>query len=746
MLAGVSIITAILGFAFVIFIHELGHFLFAKWAGVKVERFSIGMGWVIWSRTIGETEYALSILPIGGYVKMLGQEDLPGQHLESSDARSFSNKHPGWRAAILFGGVLFNIVSSYIIMLILAWYGLPVIKPQIGTVEQFVMNERGEEVTTPAWSHNLRTGDTVLTINGEKIRSFTDIFMYSMLSSTEPVAIQLQRQDGTVYEERLTPVYSAARGSHTLGINVPQGLRIGSVVSLADSGSGIQEHDRIVGIVGVDENYDEMQLVGQQANIRLSEYVGQDIEIRIDRQGETQTVPLRYIGNSYYDLINPSFSSLVYVLEVMDGLPADEAGVQGGDFIYRVNGVEVINATHLQGLVRKAALAQEDIDLEVYRLDDQGAYQVQRMSMRAAVDDHTGKSIIGVYMGGNDIGVAGPVLSHRPVPGSQNVPLQEAGIAAGAVILRTDMPSIESLADVRQTTALSVEVASRGQIHTVPLSKAQWRSLIKIKAPGFWQKLFRIKARPSAWEMLRGSRVHKAATEEDPVLLLSRLPNKEFSEAERFEVDLYSFDKEQRQAFYQIKKDDRIVAMRAATADSDFALMLLRGAADEDISWQDVKLADAGSALQLMVEERPYQLESWTEGFDVANDMCSQIIVTTLNIIPRFFKSADEGGIEASKSLSGPIGIFAGMKQKTEYFGFASFLKLLAFIGINLFMVNLLPIPIVDGGQLVFLGIEVIIRRPVPMVVVEVANYMGLLLIVALMIFILGIDIERHLL
>src|SRR5258708_10643671 len=103
-----------LGFGFVIFIHELGHFLFAKWAGVKVERFSIGFGPVIFKKTIGETEYALSLLPLGGYVKMLGQEDLPTDIPEEVklNPRSYLAVGPLWQAAILLAGVLFNLVSS----------------------------------------------------------------------------------------------------------------------------------------------------------------------------------------------------------------------------------------------------------------------------------------------------------------------------------------------------------------------------------------------------------------------------------------------------------------------------------------------------------------------------------------------------------------------------------------------------------------------------------------------------------
>ena len=77
-------LSVILGLGAVIFFHELGHFAVAKWCDVHVERFSIGIGPIIWSRQKGETEYALSALPFGGYVKMLGQDDNPNNMAEEN--------------------------------------------------------------------------------------------------------------------------------------------------------------------------------------------------------------------------------------------------------------------------------------------------------------------------------------------------------------------------------------------------------------------------------------------------------------------------------------------------------------------------------------------------------------------------------------------------------------------------------------------------------------------------------------
>ena len=110
-----SILLAALGLGFVIFIHELGHFAVAKWCDVNVERFSIGFGPVIWSRTWGETEYALSLVPFGGYVKMLGQDDMDPNQMTSDEIaenpRSYSSKKVWQRMLIISAGVIMNIIG-----------------------------------------------------------------------------------------------------------------------------------------------------------------------------------------------------------------------------------------------------------------------------------------------------------------------------------------------------------------------------------------------------------------------------------------------------------------------------------------------------------------------------------------------------------------------------------------------------------------------------------------------------------
>jgi regulator of sigma E protease len=165
------------GLAFVValgvlvFVHECGHFLTAKRLGVKVLRFSIGFGPIIWKRQPGETEYALSGIPLGGYVKMLG-EDADGDPVPPEELhRAFSSQGPRKRAAIIAAGPLTNFVFAFLVYtLVYAAAGAPMpsTEPKLG----------GVSASMPADRAGLRTGDRVVSINGASIDT------WEMLSKT----------------------------------------------------------------------------------------------------------------------------------------------------------------------------------------------------------------------------------------------------------------------------------------------------------------------------------------------------------------------------------------------------------------------------------------------------------------------------------------------------------------------------------------------------------------------------------
>jgi regulator of sigma E protease len=117
-----------LGLGFVIFIHELGHFALAKWADVKVDKFSIGFGPTLVGFQWGETYYSLSIIPLGGFVKMLGENPTEDGQEAQSDPRSYLNKTVGARMGIISAGVIMNLITGFFFFFFAYRFGLPLFR------------------------------------------------------------------------------------------------------------------------------------------------------------------------------------------------------------------------------------------------------------------------------------------------------------------------------------------------------------------------------------------------------------------------------------------------------------------------------------------------------------------------------------------------------------------------------------------------------------------------------------------
>jgi regulator of sigma E protease len=196
------ILLAALGLGLVIFIHELGHFAVAKWCGVKVERFSIGFGPILWKATRGETEYALSAIPFGGYVKMLGQDDAdPKQMADDSiakDPRSYTAKSVPQRIAIISAGVINNMISAVFFFVIAFMFGVQFQPAVIGNVVPGM----------PGWEAGLRQGDKITRINNreDKELSFTDIRLAVALSNADEQIEIMGLRNGKSFTTKVKPV------------------------------------------------------------------------------------------------------------------------------------------------------------------------------------------------------------------------------------------------------------------------------------------------------------------------------------------------------------------------------------------------------------------------------------------------------------------------------------------------------------------------------------------------------------
>src|SRR5665647_1798046 len=165
-----------------IFVHELGHFLAARIGGVGVLKFSLGFGPKIVGKKIGETEYVLSWIPLGGFVKLLGESGTE-ELLPEDEERSFL-KQPTWkRLLIVLAGPVFNFLLAIVIFFIVFMYGLPTLIPVIGQMSP----------GSSALEAGLVTGDKILTLNDEKITYWEEIKPIITKSKGIDIKVVVQR-------------------------------------------------------------------------------------------------------------------------------------------------------------------------------------------------------------------------------------------------------------------------------------------------------------------------------------------------------------------------------------------------------------------------------------------------------------------------------------------------------------------------------------------------------------------------
>ncbi|WQS75359.1 RIP metalloprotease RseP [Helicobacter pylori] len=183
-------IVAVLMLAFLIFVHELGHFTIARICGVKVEVFSIGFGKKLCFFKLFGTQFALSLIPLGGYVKLKGMDKEESGTNETADD-SYTQKSPFQKLWILFGGAFFNFLFAILVYFFLALSGEKVLLPVIGDLEKNAL-EAG-----------LLKGDKILSINHQKIASFGEIRSVVAHARGELV-LEIERNH-QILEKRLTP-------------------------------------------------------------------------------------------------------------------------------------------------------------------------------------------------------------------------------------------------------------------------------------------------------------------------------------------------------------------------------------------------------------------------------------------------------------------------------------------------------------------------------------------------------------
>lgn len=184
---GTSILSFVVVLGVLIFFHEFGHFLVARLFGVGVEKFSLGFGPRLIGKKVGITDYRISAIPLGGYVKMVGEE--PDAEIDPEDIPfSFTHKHVAKRMLIVAAGPVFNILLAVIIFFgIFFTSGTFVLKPSVGSVKQ----------GSPAFAAGLEKGDLITAINESAINSWDEMAEIINASKGQKIKMAVRRGEST---------------------------------------------------------------------------------------------------------------------------------------------------------------------------------------------------------------------------------------------------------------------------------------------------------------------------------------------------------------------------------------------------------------------------------------------------------------------------------------------------------------------------------------------------------------------
>jgi len=265
MTALLSIFWVVVVLGILVTIHELGHFLAARLFGMRVDAFSIGFAPNLWTKTIGQTEYRLGVVPLGGYVKIAGMvdESLDAEGLASEPQPDEFRAKPVWqRMVVISAGVVFNLILAFVVYAALAFA-----YPRVFTPAENVALEVAPGST--AYEMGLRSGDRIVGAGGRELEGFEDAFAPEVFAA-DPLTLEVQRGDERVTltgpTDLVTRLSRAQREAEAAGEEVTLGTVFGveprfpAVLSDVVAGSpaeeaGLQTGDRVVALGGAPIRY-----------------------------------------------------------------------------------------------------------------------------------------------------------------------------------------------------------------------------------------------------------------------------------------------------------------------------------------------------------------------------------------------------------------------------------------------------------------------------------------------------------
>ena len=673
---GSNILLIILGFGLLIALHELGHFIAARWAGIRADGFAIGMGPVVASyrggvgfrfgacddvvkarlgrypieltdeelakEGLGETQYSLRLLPIGGYVKMLGQEDgNPGATSEHS--RSYSKVPIGKRMVVVSAGVAMNIVTAIVMFMVAFMVGVRFESPVVGQVQA------GSPATTAislvdGVPPGIEPGDRITRIDDSEVLTFSDMMIASAMSVPgQPLQIEVVRKgrDAPIVFE-VEPAYDDTANLRMIGIAPAASARLVDDAALdapLEAVVGATLASKLPGRVIVSAG-SSLVATWEDFDAAMIAASGQPLDIVFGPRGDGEST----------ETIAMAATPILDQIEYPQARPADtgdlEFGLLGLSPLVEITGI-------VEGSRNAEVLLPGDIILQI--VDVAGP----RMSeFRAALSGRPGQSI--------------PMLVDRNGTDTQvDAQTDASGRLGVAINYAFDDPRIarpfsrSGLEDPIPTVVADLQLMPRTRIDSVEgIPVTDW---------------------PSFRAALRTATTTAREEGTDATVDLSWTLPIIGSASEYGKITLSSED---------VKR-----------------LHALGWTAPLPNSWFE--------PLQTTLTANGNPLVAVSMGFRQTWKM----VVLTYLTIDRLI-----AGSVSVKQLHGPVGI-VHIGTRVADRGFMYLVFFLAMISVNLAVLNFLPLPIVDGGLFLFLLYEKIFKRPPSIGFQNAATLVGLALI-----------------
>jgi regulator of sigma E protease len=645
-----AIIAMILGLGVLVFVHELGHFLAAKWVGVRVEVFSLGFGPRLFGFVKGTTDYRISALPLGGYVKMLGQDDADPNSPKTSEHDDFRNKSIGGRTLILIAGVVMNSIFALLAFILAFSMGVEFTAPEVGAVTANSAASQATLVGGPEGARvGLAPGDQILRINGSSTFAWEDVTTTIALSNG-PVLIDIARPDSTTgVAKRLTFEATPRRDENSafprLGIDVMQ-----VVGDLPDDSparaKGLQKDDRLIDVEPKGVPLSSRDL--RQIDATIRDNPGKPVVLRVERRSydadgrplEKATAPLDIeaspLARPTYDVGIEFDPDTVRVAAIQSDKPA-HALLEAGDIVASIDG-RPVSETNFPLVVKAAGDAHFKAGS---KLSDPVIVAYQRRGKDGTWERHEGP--VTLVRRDNDEGwlLGVDYLCDRIKSVEPGSPAAGAGVKAGDFVKY-----------VYPDTFLGFYLWGKVRAKDDVVAK-----ICNEKAEQPWKLV---------WEPSDGKTTRDA-------VLQARKTGREFGDL-------------------KLALIPRGITVR-------------RG---------------IGGACAL--------------GADRTAKTFQQLVYTLRGLF---------GNSVSTKELGGPIQIATITFKIATSKGFGNLLNFLAILSVNLAVLNILPIPVLDGGHIFLLGIEKLKGRPLSDDVMRYVQYAGLAFVLILMVYVTYNDIRR---